>query len=123
MEIFIDFGLFEFLAAVGLAAFSRIVYTRRVLGIVFLAASVVAPAALIVISSTAAQRWIAVLCLATTLTNAAVVAAVLQSGRIPALRFPARGKKSESTDEENSAVPHRAAASSEGENHIERGIA
>lgn len=88
MEIFLDFGLFEFLAVIGLAALSRRVYSNKFLGISFLIASVVSPAALLLMVGNRMQRWVGVVCLTTSLINAAVIAAMLQTGKVPQLRLP-----------------------------------
>lgn len=89
MEVFVDFGLFELVAALGLAALSRTIYSRKLAGLLFLVVSIAAPTALVIFASSSTQRWLAVVCLASALINSAVVAAVLQSGEIPSLQFPA----------------------------------
>jgi hypothetical protein len=78
MEIFVDFGLFEFLAAIGLSALARQIYSRRWLTWIFLAVSLIAPAILIIIASEGLARWIAVFCLATSLLNATLVFSLLR---------------------------------------------
>jgi hypothetical protein len=72
---------------VGLAALSRRIFSKRLLGIVFLIVSLAAPVALAVMAAGPTQRWIAIGCLATALVNASAIAAVLQRGTIPPLKF------------------------------------
>jgi len=90
VEIFVDFGLFELLAASGLAVMARRIYSKKALGVAFLLMSVTAPAATTVAASTGLQRGIALVSLATCLVNASVVLAVLQAGRVPELKLPSR---------------------------------
>lgn len=78
MEVFVDFGLFELIAAAGLAFVSRKIYARRWLGLLFLGFSVAAPALLVFIGHEGAVRWVAVVCLATSLVNAALIFSLIQ---------------------------------------------
>ncbi len=73
MEIFVDFGLFELLAAAGLAIIARKVYTRRWLALACLFLSLVTPIILVFITNEGLTRWIAVICLATALVNVSLI--------------------------------------------------
>ena len=82
MEIFVDFGMFELFAALGLAALGRAIYRRAWLAFVFLAASVIAPLVLIFIGAGELPRWLAAVALATALINAGVIVPALKAGRL-----------------------------------------
>jgi hypothetical protein len=73
MEVFVDFGLFELLAATGLAIIARRVYTRRWLALTFLILSLVAPILLVFFASQNLLRWIAVICVATAFVNVSLI--------------------------------------------------
>jgi peptidoglycan/LPS O-acetylase OafA/YrhL len=85
MEIFVDCGMFELLAGLGLAALARQIYTRRVLALICLALSLLAPAVLIFFTNEGAARWLAVLCLATALLNAALIISLTRRYNLAAL--------------------------------------
>ncbi|HKD79045.1 MAG TPA: hypothetical protein VKH81_05085 [Candidatus Angelobacter sp.] len=78
---------------VGIAAFSRRVYSNKVAGIGFLLVSMIAPAALIWLAAGTLQKWIALICLATTLVNIAVIGGAMQQGWVPVLRLPQKMRK------------------------------
>jgi hypothetical protein len=73
MEVFVDFGLFEVLAAAGLAIVARRVYMRRWSTLTCLILSLIAPVLLVFFAHESLLRWIAVLCLATTLINCSLI--------------------------------------------------
>src|SRR5689334_12244685 len=90
MEVFLDFGLFELLAAAGLAAVARRVYARRWLGLTFLLLSLIIPAALVFITHEGLVRWIAVGSLATSLVNASLIFSLIRHRSMTALLIEQR---------------------------------
>lgn len=90
MEPFVDFGLFELLAASGLAWLARGIYTRRLVALGFLAVSCFAPAALVLFPNLTFARWIAALCLCTALVNAAILVRLTLDGRLKGVLTPTR---------------------------------
>lgn len=74
MEIFIDFGLFELLAATGVAAVAKKIHERPFSRWTAIVLSVAAPAVLVFVTSTETSRWIAAIALATSLVNAIALA-------------------------------------------------
>jgi len=74
MEVFVDFGLFELLAAAGLAIVARRSYVRRWSStLICLILSLVAPVLLIFVAHESLLRWIAVICVLTTLINCSLI--------------------------------------------------
>lgn len=73
MEIFVDFGLFEILAASGMAALGRAICRRPVMKWLILLLSVAAPAALLFLVVGETLHWIAAVALGTSLVNVSIV--------------------------------------------------
>ena len=85
MEVFVDFGLFEVIAALGISALARRIYGHSLVRIVFLLVTLLAPVAVILLGHTEAMRWLGSVCLATALVNVSVVLGALQKGEVPTL--------------------------------------
>jgi hypothetical protein len=82
MEVFLDFGLFELIAALGVAAMARAVYSRKAAGLAFLGASILVPVALLFLVRGGAATWLAAACVATALVNGVVVLGAFQRGEV-----------------------------------------
>jgi hypothetical protein len=82
VEVFVDFGLFEVIAALGLSTAARRIYSHRALRLFFLAVSVGAPAALVFMVHGEATRWVAGTCLGTSLVNGTAVLTALRRGHL-----------------------------------------
>ena len=85
MEVFVDFGLFELLAAAGLAVVTRKIYSRRRLGLACLGLSLIAPLALVFVAHEGWGRWLAVICLVTSLVNASLIFSLIRRGNLIAI--------------------------------------
>ncbi len=85
MEVFVDFGLFELLAAAGLAVVTRKIYTRPRLGLACLGLSLIAPFALVFVAHEGWGRWLAVICLVTALVNASLIFSLIRRGHLMTL--------------------------------------
>jgi hypothetical protein len=81
MEPFIDFGLFEVLAAAGVTVVARSVYRRKAIARLVIVASMAAPGILIVVGHTELTRWIAAVSLAASVLNAAILWPLTRPGQ------------------------------------------
>ena len=90
MEIFVDFGLFELLAVLGIAGAARMIYSRVLLGLLCVGVSLLAPIALLFVVHGELARWLAAVGLGTSLVNGAVVLGALQSGSVRVISLPKR---------------------------------
>jgi len=78
MEPFVDFGLFELMAATGLAVLAKWVFARKALAIAVVLTSVAAPLTLLIVAASETGRWLAVVALATAIINATALLDVLR---------------------------------------------
>ncbi len=78
-----DFGLFELLGAAVLGALARGIYSRRLLGFIFLVLSIAAPVGIILFGRGDLTKWLGAVALATALVNGAFIFRVMRSS-VPA---------------------------------------
>ena len=88
MEVFVDFGLFELMTAVGASIVARKIYAHWLSGGLFIAVSLALPAAVIVVAGNEPVRWLGAACFVTAIVNISVVIAVRLQGEVPALSVP-----------------------------------
>ncbi len=74
-----DFGLFELRGATLLGTVARKIYSRRLLGLVFLLLSVAAPVGVVLLGRGELTKWLGALALGTALVNVAFIFRVLRS--------------------------------------------
>ncbi len=87
MDTIVACGLFELIAALGLVAVARAIYSRHARGIAFRVTSIAFQIALLILARGEAAKWLGTARLATTPVNAPVIAAVLQRGHVPYSRW------------------------------------
>lgn len=80
MEIFVDFGLFELLAAAALTRLGKALYSRRGAAVLIMCVSIGAPLCLLFLVEEGAPRWLAALVLATAVLNVSLVAECMRAG-------------------------------------------
>ena len=80
MEPIVDFGVFELLAASGLAWIGRNIFARRVVAFAFLVCSLAIPVAIMFVVEDGIARWLAAVGLAASLINASVLLPLLRKG-------------------------------------------
>lgn len=73
MEVFVDFGMFELFAAAGLAFVARKIYTRRWPALACALLSLTAPVVLLFLTDEGLGRWVAAVCVATSLINVSLI--------------------------------------------------
>lgn len=88
MEIFVDCGLFEVIAVLGLTALARALYSRRLVGVALLVVSVAVPVALLFLVREGPVKWLAAVNLGTALLNGSVALSALRAGGIGSLPIP-----------------------------------
>jgi len=75
VEIFVDFGLFELLAVSGIVMLARAIHRRPLIRRIVLALGVLAPAAVVLLVSGEAVRWLAAVALGTSVLNTSFIVA------------------------------------------------